>query len=488
INALSFRHMASGEAPPSGHPFLVMNSNSEVHNAGEIWASALWQVYAALQKSSTDFLETRAKMARYVVAGLALTPTEATPMEARDAILSAVEGASSYDHGLMLDAFASRGFGSCAIAPPPASTDFTGLKESFLVAGRADVATLELDDACDHDGVLDSGETAHIRIQVANRGHAALTNVSVRVTSSDRTIDVDNTPRAIGRLEPSESVELPVDVAIEAGHTEAIEGTLSLEVSGDGACETVTAFPIVARLNVDDVPAASTTDSFDALESVWVPWTAAWTHRRSSPLNGYWHASDLELDSDTRLTSPYLHGSATEPVTLTFKHRHSLEVTDGIAYDGGVIEYSLGGDEIWQDLSTLTNVPYTDVLQADTANALTGKPAFTGKNASYPAMDTITLDLGTALADQTFRIRFRLGTDEATAAQGWDIDDVALTGIDGAPFPAQLPDDGLCGEEPPPEEDPIFAGGGGCCDGGSAGGSGLVSLGVLALVLRRRRR
>ncbi|HUS31925.1 MAG TPA: M36 family metallopeptidase, partial [Kofleriaceae bacterium] len=67
INALSFRHMASGEAPPSGHPFLVMNSNSEVHNAGEIWASALWQVYAALQKSSTDFLETRAKMARYVV-------------------------------------------------------------------------------------------------------------------------------------------------------------------------------------------------------------------------------------------------------------------------------------------------------------------------------------------------------------------------------------------------------------------------------------
>jgi hypothetical protein len=489
INGLSFRHMASGEALPTGQPFLTFGSNAEVHNAGEVWAAALWQAYIALQKSSTDFLAERSKMARYVVAGLALTPTEASPMEARDALLAAAEAGSSYDHDLMLDAFASRGFGSCANPPSPSSTDFTGLEESFIVAGKPEVVTLDLEDTCDHDGVLDSGETAHLRVQVANKGHAPLTNVSVRVTSNDASVSVDSSPRAVGHIGASESIEIPVDVAIEPGHIDAIDGQLSLEVTGDGACDTVATFPIAARLNVDDVEAASTTDTFDAVDSPWVPWTAAWSHRRASALNGYWHGSDLEVESDTRLTSPYLHGSATEPVTLTFRQSHSFEVTDGIAYDGGVIEYSLDGDEMWHDLSTLTGVPYTGTLQADTANALTGQPAFTGKNASYPEMDTISLDLGMALADQTFRIRFRLGTDEATASEGWDIDDVALTGIEGTPFPAQLADDGVCDGDPPAgEDDPIFAGGGGCCDSGAPGGSTLLSLGVLALVLRRRRR
>ena len=219
---------------------------------------------------------------------------------------------------------------------------------------------------------------------------------------------------------------------------------------------------------------------------VWTPWTSAWSHRRVTALDGFWHASDLEIESDTRLTSPYLHASPTEPVTLTFRQRHVFEVTDGIAYDGGIIEYSIGGDEVWQDLATLTGVPYTAVLQDGTKNPLTGQPAFAGRNASYPDMDTVQLDLGMVLADQTFRIRFRLGTDEATSAEGWDIDDVALTGIEGTPFPAQLADDGVCDEEPPgAEPDPLSAGGGGCS---GSGGSGLASLALLGFAVRRRRR
>jgi hypothetical protein len=410
-------------------------------------------------------------------------------MEARDAILAAVSGASFFDHKLMLDAFASRGFGSCATPPPPASVDFIGLHESFLVAGKPEVTTLALEDTCDRDGVLDSGETARLRIRVSNTGHVALTNASVRITSSDRTVDVDSTPHAVGRIEVGESIEVPIDVTLDRSQVDPIDGNLSVEVTADGACDSVTAVPIFARLNVDDVPAASTIDTFNTQDSVWTPWTAAWSHRRITALDGFWHGSDLEVESDTRLTSPYLHASATEPVTLTFRQRYSFEVTDGIPYDGGVLEYSIGPDDVWQDLSTLAAVPYTATLQAETANPLTGLPAFAGKNAGYPVMETVTLDLGTALADQTFRIRFRIGTDEATTAEGWDIDDVAFTGIEGAPFPAQLPDDGACEDTPPDDEDdPLIAGGGGCCDSGRSGGSTLLSLGVLALVLRRRKR
>ena len=104
--------------------------------------------------------------------------------------------------------------------------------------------------------------------------------------------------------------------------------------------------------------------------------------------------------------------------------------------------------------------------------------------------ETVTVDLGTALASQTFRIRFRIGTDSGTSADGWGIDDVRFTGIVGTPFPAQVPDDGDCTpDDEEPELDPIISGGGGgCCHAGAPGGSGLFALGVLASLVRRRRR
>jgi hypothetical protein len=109
--------------------------------------------------------------------------------------------------------------------------------------------------------------------------------------------------------------------------------------------------------------------------------------------------------------------------------------------------------------------------------------AFGGQNDAYPEMDTVTLDLGTALADQTFRIRFRIGTDGGKGDTGWDIDNVAFTGIEGTPFPAEAPDDGICGT--PPAE-PIRSGGG--CDAGRGRVGAPLVAALLALVLRRRRR
>jgi hypothetical protein len=32
------------------------------------------------------------------------------------------------------------------------------------------------------------------------------------------------------------------------------------------------------------------------------------------------------------------------------------------------------------------------------------------------------------------QIRFRIGADEGTGAPGWDIDDIAITGITNTPF------------------------------------------------------
>jgi hypothetical protein len=41
-------------------------------------------------------------------------------------------------------------------------------------------------------------------------------------------------------------------------------------------------------------------------------------------------------------------------------------------------------------------------------------------------------------------VRFRIGADESTGAPGWDIDDIAFTGITNTPFTALVPDPGVC--------------------------------------------
>ena len=100
----------------------------------------------------------------------------------------------------------------------------------------------------------------------------------------------------------------------------------------------------------------------------------------------------------------------------------------------------------------------------------------------------MTLDFGTALAGKLFRLRFRIATDAGTGDEGWTVDEVAFSGIEGTPFPTQVVDDGLCEPTTPDDEDPV-SGGGGCCEaGGFRGGNLGLVLVVLGLVLRRRRR
>ncbi|HEY0989630.1 MAG TPA: M36 family metallopeptidase, partial [Kofleriaceae bacterium] len=121
INPLTFKHMGTDNPLPTGtpaHPFNGNGNQSEVHNAGEVWTSMLWQGYSALLKQpGADFTATRRRMQQYVVAGLLMSPVDATPTETRDSILAAAHAANTADHDVLAAAYATRGFGSCAVSP-----------------------------------------------------------------------------------------------------------------------------------------------------------------------------------------------------------------------------------------------------------------------------------------------------------------------------------------------------------------------------------
>ena len=57
-----------------------------------------------------------------------------------------------------------------------------------------------------------------------------------------------------------------------------------------------------------------------------------------------------------------------------------------------------------------------------------------GTSAGWPGFERVSLDLGQQLAGQTVRIRFRIGTDAATGAYGWELDDFDVQGLANAPF------------------------------------------------------
>jgi hypothetical protein len=489
INGLSFRHMTDGEPLPANQPFLDFSTNSEVHNAGEVWAAMLWDAYQAILARGPTFAEARAKMARYVVAGLLMAPAEASPIEVRDALLAVIRAADAGDHDAVMAAFARRGMGSCAVAPPRLSTDFAGIVESDEVAGFAQIGAATLDDSvatCDGDGILDSGETARLTVPLTNAGHAPLTDVRMTLSSSTTGITIASPEAAIAMLAPNETVMVTFDIAYAGAGAPAM-GTFDVALAAtSGGCGSLAPPPITVRLDIDDVPARLATDTFDAATSVWtVTGTSGelWTHERKTALDGHWHGADPGFQADIALVSPPLQADDETPVVVGFTHVHAFESSATDDFDGGVVEISLDGGGSWQDVSTVGTIAYTGTLSNLGGNPLGGRQAFTRRNPSHPSADHVSIDFGTNLAGKSFLLRFRIGTDANAGAEGWDIDEIAFGGIIGTPFPAQADDTTVCGVEPPPPGDD-----GGCCGAGPMRPSNAAAGLLVALLLLRRRR
>jgi subtilisin-like proprotein convertase family protein len=113
-NALRGVRRASMASSPFTFADVKTGTMTEVHDAGEVWAAALWAARKALGGAAIE---------RLVVTGMKLTPCNPTMLEARDAIVAAD---SQINNGVnrckLLTAFASRQMGIGAISPNHNST------------------------------------------------------------------------------------------------------------------------------------------------------------------------------------------------------------------------------------------------------------------------------------------------------------------------------------------------------------------------------
>ncbi|WP_434379671.1 M36 family metallopeptidase [Melittangium boletus] len=141
INDFSLRHISEGEPLPVGPPLANRKPlNSEVHNAGEIFATILFEGYIALLRdtrlaeSRMRFATARRAMADYIVGAIKLAPPNATYTEQLQAMLAVAAANDLTHHALLAEAFARRGAGACAVSPPRDSVDLTGVSEDFLAS------------------------------------------------------------------------------------------------------------------------------------------------------------------------------------------------------------------------------------------------------------------------------------------------------------------------------------------------------------------
>jgi hypothetical protein len=462
-NGLTFRHIALGEplpATPISPAGWQNNGNSEVHNAGEIWASMLLEAYVALLTDTPPapfaapeggprltFDEARRRMADYMAAGLQMTPVDSTFTETRDGILAAAFAADELDYLAMVQAFATRGAGSCAASPPRFSSDFVGVDEDFTLGARMAATEATFDDdvlSCDNDGYLDSLETGTVRLSVSSLGPEPLEGTEISLSSDNPHVTFPSGNTVIlGTLDFGETANVAIPVAADGTTIQISSVTITVTVSDPETCEVEIVSTRTLDLAVNEQPS-----SFDNVEPVSTTWTESgdaglWT-RVDDAGNRVWHGADSGFVTDTRLESAPIQINGTGNVVLEFDHRYSFEYDATHWWDGGVIEYTADGGSSWTDLSELVVMPYDGVITNISGNPLADRNAFSGQNPSYPAMDHLALDLGGPLAGQTVQFRFRIGTDSGTGAEGWDIDNIHVTNASNQPFIGFTGDSAVC--------------------------------------------
>ncbi len=455
---LTYHHISSTVSLPASSVAPVNSviangaDNAEVHNTGEIWASMLWESYASLLRDTLGasprltFAQAQGRMKDYLIGAYKVTPVNPTLLEARNALIAVAYANDPIDGQKFWQAFAKRGAGVTATAPDrfdPANAD--GLVESFASnAGVETTAATLLDNliTCNVDGFLDNGDTGTLNLTLKYSGTVALTSPTATISSTNPNVHFPNgsTLKLAAINGPFAVFQLPLKVSL-SGATGIQQLDFNVSIA-DPALTTPITTSVTVPGNVSLGFSATTEDPqtpVSAYQPVVSQGSQQWQHLQTSlsPSHYRWHGPDEGAISDTSLVTPPL-AVGTDPLTITFKHRYSFEFDSAGFYDGGVVEISKNNGASWTDIGTA----YDHTLSTGGGNPLEARPAYSAISPTWPAFRTQTLSLGTAYAGQTILVRFRIGSDIFSGAYGWDLENIAFTGVTNSVFRTLVVDAG----------------------------------------------
>ncbi len=463
-NGLTFKHISVGPLPstPISPLSAVLSPTlSEVHNAGEVWCTMWWECYhdlieSEVTKRGTSFDDVKRQMQDYLVSSMMLSPAGTTYTEARDALLLAASTVDPNHFTVFANAFATRGCGQTAVSPDRASTNLSGVVESFVpVYGhRLGYDSVEMDDSvlnCDNDGVLDVGETGLLHIRLANTGFLALSGTTATVTSSDDVTIANGGAMSFPGAQPGEVFVATIEVTLNSAPG---DGIVDFDIVYDDSNSEVS--PQMAsgsvEVNFDIIHNNAATDNVEHGINVWdtqvddgpTAWSIVEDTGFPSPTHA-WFMPDEIVGSDSSLvTPPFLVNNGT--FSFTFKMKHSFETSSGpTAYwDGGVLELSNNGGSSWVDIGGSASPTYNGTIASNANSPIANRQAYVGTNPGYPSFTTVTVNLGSTYAGQTVQVRWRAASDDNTGALGWWLDDLGFTTLATPMFDTLTAEPDIC--------------------------------------------
>jgi hypothetical protein len=187
------------------------------------------------------------------------------------------------------------------------------------------------------------------------------------------------------------------------------------------------------------------TENFDGVTPPALPsgWTATivagpppgWVTSTANPDTGQANNAfiiDTAVVSDKVLDRTGVVINSSAPV-LSFRNNYDLESSDGVLYDGGVLEVASpninGGafTDVTDPLvgGSFVTGEYSGTIDGTAGSPIANRDAWSGSSGGY--IDSV-INLGPNLNGQTVTLRWRCGTDEASAATGWRVDSLVITG------------------------------------------------------------
>ncbi len=326
--------------------------------------------------------------------------------------------------------------------------------------GQLELVSATLTDnvtTCDGDGVLDNTEVGTLSVTLVNQGANNVNQGTITFSSTNPHISFPN-GAVIGApsIGPKNTGTASIAVALNGAvgiETADIKMAIDVPQLALGSTFNLTT---TQRVNYDDAAGVSTSDAFESKTSAWTfsgdspefPNINASTIRALSPVqhaawlgdnNGQIDDVKGSLPSDVYMTSPVLNVDPSNPLVIGFSHRFAFEFNSLGAWDGGVLEISSDGGATWTKVGTNPSF-YNGTTNALTnASIGTSSAAFINRSSGWPNFIAASINLGTTYAGLNVQIRFHSSADDSTGAPGWDVDNVAISGITNTPFSGLVP-------------------------------------------------
>ncbi len=266
-NPLTFKHANSNCATTIGTTTTAVSSAyprgpvgsatcDQVHNLGEIWSSALWEV-RALMVTRLGWAVGNKRAMQIVTDGMKLAPVGPTFLQERDAIIAAasalpVASLASADVADVREGFRIRGMGfSASIQNAGTGAGNTVVTEAFDFPNVQIVDPFSVSDASgDNDGFPEPGENVTLTVSVTNQTGSSINNVMVSV--------VGGGTNNVGTMNDGQTIPVNLSYTVPSGAACGSFHQVTINVSSDVGMQTPEMYDFRLGVPVGGPPAEFT--------------------------------------------------------------------------------------------------------------------------------------------------------------------------------------------------------------------------------------